>query len=72
MWREAHSAYRNGQQSSASLRRSCGHTFFGPFQGIGSSGEASTTHVEYTITLRENDGAHGGWLRETAKILLAI
>jgi hypothetical protein len=54
----------------ALLNHSCGHTFFGPFQGIGSSGEASasspdvsTTHVEYTITLRENDGSYGGWLR---------
>jgi hypothetical protein len=52
------------------LNHSCGHTFFGPFGSVASSGAAdlsapdiSTTHVQYTVSLRETDGHYGGWVR---------
>lgn len=52
------------------LNHSCGHTLFGPFASVGSSPNAeasapdiSMTHVEYTVTLRPNEGVYSGWVR---------
>jgi hypothetical protein len=54
----------------ALLNHSCGHTFFGPFGSVAASAGAdltapdiSTTHVQYSVALREQETEFGGWLR---------
>ncbi|HEY8945774.1 MAG TPA: Ig-like domain-containing protein [Polyangiaceae bacterium] len=54
----------------ALLNHACGHTFFGPFGSVAASAsgdltapDISTTHVQYSVALREQDAQFGGWLR---------
>lgn len=56
----------------ALLNHSCGHTFFGPFADIvagrsddASAPDISTTHTQYTVTLRADGDEFRGWLRAT-------